>query len=353
LTARDSFVIDFDKETLKQHIKMFCDEKIPDEVIRQTFNLKDKSSWRLGVAREKVRKDEYWVDSITQIYFRPFDIQWIFFHDEVIQRTRKGVMRNMMLGENLGLVTSRQAQSGFRHVLIANKIVDRNLTGTAGKYGSSYLFPLYIYPNIGKRNLFSHTKGLKEREPNINPRLFATLSEVYKKEPTPEEICYYIYAVLYSNIYRKKYAEFLKIDFPKVPFTKDYKIFTKMGDYGKRLVDLHLLKSVEIDQPIVKFQGKNDDRVEKLKYDEKEKRVYFNQGQYFEGITEEVWQYQIGGYQVCNKWLKDRKKRLLSLDDIKHYCKIVTSLQKTIEIQKAIDHIYPEVEQETIEIENR
>jgi len=114
-----------------------------------------------------------------------------------------------------------------------------------------------------------------------------------------------------------------------------------------------MLKSTELDTPISKFQGKGENRVEKLKYDEKEKRVYFNQGQYFEGIKKEVWQYQIGGYQVCNKWLKDRKKKFLSLDDIKHYCKIVTSLQKTIEVQKAIDDIYPEVEKETVEVENR
>ena len=121
-----------------------------------------------------------------------------------------------------------------------------------------------------------------------------------------------------------------------------------MAEYGQNLVDLHLLKSAEIDQPIAKFQGKGGERVEKLKYDENEKCTYINESQYFEGITEEVWQYQIGGYQVCNKWLKDRKKRFLSLDDIKHYCKVVTSLEKTIEVQKAIDDIYPGVEKETI-----
>ncbi len=194
---------------------------------------------------------------------------------------------------------------------------------------------------------------LEKRQLNISPELFEVLTELYKKEPTPEEIFYYIYGVLYSNTYRTKYAEFLKIDFPRIPFTKDYEIFSRMGEYGKRLVGLHLLKSVEIDQPIAKFQGKGGERVEKLRYAEKEKRTYINESQYFEGITEEVWQYQIGGYQVCNKWLKDRKKKLLSLDDIKHYCKIVTSLQKTIEVQKAIDDIYPEVEKETVEIENR
>jgi hypothetical protein len=122
-----------------------------------------------------------------------------------------------------------------------------------------------------------------------------------------------------------------------------------MAEYGKKLVDLHLLKSTELDPPIAKFQGKGDNKVKKLKYEEKERRVYFNESQYFEGIEKEVWEYQIGGYQVCDKWLKDRKGRCLSLDDIKHYCKIVTALQKTLEIQKEIGKIYPELEKEIIE----
>ncbi len=134
------------------------------------------------------------------------------------------------------------------------------------------------------------------------------------------------------------------MDFLIIPFARDYKSFGKMAEYGKRLVDLHLLKSSELDNPVAKFQGKGDNRVEKLRYDEKEQRVHINQGQYFEGITEEVWQYQTGGYQVCDKWLKYRKSRSLSLDDIKHYCNIVTALTKTIEIQKQIDKAYPEIE---------
>ncbi|MEW6326320.1 MAG: type ISP restriction/modification enzyme [Thermodesulfobacteriota bacterium] len=108
---------------------------------------------------------------------------------------------------------------------------------------------------------------------------------------------------------------------------------------GKDLLISILIKSSVVDPPVAKFQGKGNDRVEKLKYDGKEKRVYINQNQYFEGIREDVWQYQIGGYQVCNKWLKDRKDRILSLEDIKHYCEIVTALQKTIEVQKEIDNI--------------
>jgi hypothetical protein len=113
---------------------------------------------------------------------------------------------------------------------------------------------------------------------------------------------------------------------------------------------LHLLKSNELDQPITKFQGKGDNKVEKMTYGEE--RVWINKDQYFDGITEEIWKYQIGGYQVCDKWLKDRKGRILSLDDIKHYCKFVTAIIKTIEIQKKIDNLYPEIEKETIESKN-
>jgi len=345
VTSRDSFVIDSDKESLKRRIRTFCDEKMPDELVRQTFNLKDKSNWKLILAREKVRKDANWEDSIRNILYRPFDIQWIF------ERSRKEVMQHMMQ-QNLGLITNRQIRiEKINHTWVANSLVDYHIMETAN--ANAYLFPLYNYPDTNKIDLFSHTKGAEGKQPNISSELFTTLSKVYKKEPTPEDIFYYIYAVLYSNIYRIKYAEFLKIDFPRVPFTKDYELFSKMAEYGQNLVDLHLLKSAEIDQPIAKFQGKANERVEKLRYDEKEKYVYVNQTQFFEGVTKEVWEYQIGGYQVCNKWLKDRKKRRLSLDDIKHYCKIVTSLQKTIEVQKAIDDSYPEVEKETVEIENR
>jgi len=346
VTSRDSFVIDSDKETLKRRIKMFCDEKMPDELVRQTFNLKDKLNWKLKIAREKVRKDEGWENSITKILYRPFDIRWIFYHHEVIERSRKEVMGHMMQ-KNLGLIFHKREELliPYSHFLVTTDIIEH---GCLSSKTTCYLAPLYLYHETEKEYLFNHTE-----ETNIRPKLFEVLTEVYKKELIPEEIFYYIYAVLYSNIYRTKYADFLKIDFPRIPFTKDYKLFSKMAEYGQSLVDLHLLKSAEIDQPIAKFQGKGDERVEKLRYDEKEKRTYINESQYFEGITKEVWEYQIGGYQVCNKWLKDRKKKFLSLNDIKHYCKIVTSLQKTIEVQKAIDDIYPEVEKETVEIENR
>jgi predicted helicase len=172
------------------------------------------------------------------------------------------------------------------------------------------------------------------------------LIENYKTIPAPEEIFYYIYSVLFSNIYRVNYAEFLKTDFPRIPFTKDYKLFIKLGEYGKQLADLHLLKSEELDIPFAKFQGAGDNRAEKVVF--QPDKVYINSNQYFEGIEEDVWEYQISGYQVLDKWLKDRKERVLLLDDIKHYCKIVYVLKRTIEIQEEIDSLYQEIERTVI-----
>ena len=138
----------------------------------------------------------------------------------------------------------------------------------------------------------------------------------------------------------------MKIDFPRIPFIKDYKLFKQLAELGEKLVALHLLQSPGLEKPVAKFQGKDGNLVEKREY--KDGRVYINDIQYFEGIDLEVWNYHIGGYQVLDKWLKDRKGRYLSAEDIKHYCRIVTALAKTIEIQKEIDTLYPGVEKNLI-----
>jgi len=239
------------------------------------------------------------------------------------------------------LIINRQIRMDkIQHFLATNLPADLHILETAN--ASAYLCPLYLHPN--KQDMFSQES--QERKPNLNPKLIESLAEVYRKEPTPEEIFYYIYGILYSNVYRSKYAEFLKIDFPKVPFTRNYELFTTIGKYGSKLVDLHLMKAAELNNPIVKFQGGGDYRVRRVRYEEKGKQVYINDSQYFEGIEREVWEYQIGGYQVLGKWLKDREK--LSLDDIKHYCQIATALEETIEIQRDIDNIYLDTEKDTI-----
>jgi hypothetical protein len=336
VTSRDNFVIDFDRQDLVGRIKVFRDKELSDEAIFQAFGLKDKANWKLTKSREGVSKDEKWQEAITQILYRPFDVRWIFYHDELIERSRKEVMRHMMR-ENLGLIINRQIRvDKIQHFLATNLPADLHILETAN--ASAYLCPLYLYPD--KEDMFSQES--QQRKPNLNLKLIESLAEAHGKEPTPEEIFYYIYAVLYSNIYRNKYAEFLRIDFPKVPFTRNHELFSTIGKYGRKLVDLHLMKSAELNNPIVRFQGGGDYGVRKVRYEGKGKQVYINDSQYFEGIEREVWEYQIGGYQVLNKWLKDREK--LSLDDIKDYCRIATALEETIKIQRDIDNIYLDIE---------
>ena len=188
----------------------------------------------------------------------------------------------------------------------------------------------------------------KDRTPNIDKAVYENLNKTYKKSLTPEEIIYYIYAVFHSNIYREKYAAFLKIDFPRVPFTSEYKVFKQFANLGEQLVDLHLMKSEQLNKPIAKYQGSGDnDKVEKIVYSEEEQRIYINKEKFFDNISAELWNYQIGGYQVLQKYLKDRKDRIM--DDPRYYCRIVTAIDKTIIIQKQIDQIYNEVERGLIE----
>ena len=267
--------------------------------------------------------------------------------DTNVHSTKRGTSGSIWQDESFDRIVRDQSELNEKLSYMLNNPVKRGLTESPWDYHGWYFN--------------DKTEGTDKNE-GTDRNVCSTVTVNGINNIIPEEIFYYIYAVLYSNSYRTKYAEFLKIDFPRVPFTKDYKVFSSMAEYGKRLVDLHLLKAQELDPPVAKFQGKGSDKVEKVKYepvgqtfvsDTKESlpRIYINNDQYFEGVKQEVWEYQIGGYQVCDKWLKDRKGRRLLLDDIKHYCNVVTALQKTIEIQKAIDNVYPEVEKDTVEFE--
>jgi len=139
----------------------------------------------------------------------------------------------------------------------------------------------------------------------------------------------------------------LKIDFPRVPFTAHYTVFQKIAKYGKKLSDLHVLKSESLNRPVCKYRGSGDnDRIEKIAYDEKTNRVYINNEKFFDNIAPELWHYHIGGYQVLHKFLKDRKGR--TMEDPRLYSRIVTAISKTIALQKQIDDIYNQVEKEMV-----
>lgn len=345
VTARDNLAIDFEKNSLKNKIIMFRNKNLPDELIQNGLKIGENYQWKISEQRKLFQKVDNWENYFSKILYRPFDIRHIYYQDNVVFRTRKEVMRHM-LEENIGLTIGRAGQVvGLEYlwnlVFISDNIIDFNLYYRGGEL----LFPLYLYPDKKNKDLFNHTQIGKV--PNITPLIFKKLSECYKRKPAPEEILYYIYGVFYSNIYRETYAEFLKIDFPRVPFTSDYDLFIEMGKLGKELTALHLLKSSKLDLPIAKYQGSGDnDRVEKVTYKEDEQRIYINEEKYFEGITPKVWNYHIGGYRVLHKYLKDRKDRMM--DDAPRYCRIVTALYKTIEIQKQIDKIYPEIEKNLV-----
>jgi len=339
VTSRDRFVIDFDEKILRNRIEMFRNRALPNESVKNTLKLKDTRNWAVGSIRRKLMDDNNWELYFDKILYRPFDIRFIYYHPLLIERPRLDVMKHMII-ENLAFLTMRQVSldEDYTHFFVSECIAD-NRAFLSSK-GILQFFPLYLYEN-------------SKKIPNILSTLLKKLKENYNKEGKAEEILHYIYAISYSNIYRTKFAEFLKIDFPRVPITANYDLFMEMAELGKKLVDLHLLKSELLSHPIAKFHGKGDSMVEKPIYDGKRSRVYINKTQYFEGIERDVWEYQIGGYPVLSKWLKYRKKRNLSLDDIKHYCKVVTALKRTIEIQDEIDKLYPDVEKDIMEFKEQ
>ena len=360
VTARDALTIAWSKDELWRRIINFT--KLDEETARLTFELgTDSRDWKVKFAQKDLVDSKLDKDRIVNILYRPFDLRYTYYtgNSRGFHCTPRNNVMQHLLKSNLSLISVRQvAEKKFNHTFISSSIVECRITLSNKGYG--YIFPLYIYPETDKKDLFSDHES-EEKKPNINEELIKQLNHnfTFPNPPTnprakravrsdkvvktsPEEIFYYIYAVLYSNTYRTKYAEFLKIDFPRVPFTKNYKLYLELGNLGKQLADLHLLKDEAFVTTISKFEGSGNNEVEKPKYENE--KVWINKERYFDGIKEEVWNYQIGGYQVCEKWLKDRKNRPLTLEEIQTYCKIVTALSKTIEIQNQIDELYPEVE---------
>jgi predicted helicase len=349
VTSRDSFVIDHDRKQLEKKIKQFRDSNYDVDILKATYDLKENENWKIIEQREILRKDHDWQDALNQILYRPFDVQWIFYHDTMIERSRKEIMRHMQ-EDNLALCVGRQGSvtgsNNYDIVFVSENIVDFNLF----RRGGELVFPLYLHQKTEPKKKSAHIQLMMFEpdesylaiRPNISRIVFEELKKNYKKEPTPEEIFYYVYAILYCKTYRTKYAEFLKIDFPYVPFPKNYKLFIQFGKLGKQLADFHLLKSKEPVKTNLMFPVKGNNEIEKLKYEDG--KVWINKTQYFNNVKKEVWQYQIGGYQVCEKWLKDRKGKTLKLEEIINYCKIITALSKTIEIQTEIDKYYLSVE---------
>ena len=218
-------------------------------------------------------------------------------------------------------------------------------------YANNIVFPLYLYPS--NQEIAGGLYQPKERRPNLNPEFIKDFSGKLGLEFIedgkgdlqetfgPEDIFNYAYAVFHSPTYRTRYAEFLKIDFPRLPLTSDKELFKALVAKGAELVALHLMESPKLNPLITQYPIVGPNQVEVVRYDEANQRVYINKSQYFEGVSPEVWNFHIGGYQVCQKWLKDRKGRTLTFDDLLHYQKITVALKETIRLMAQIDALIP------------
>jgi predicted helicase len=260
-------------------------------------------------------------------------------------------MQHLINKINFALCTNRQVNNDFRHVLVSQNITEGNTVSLATRE-RTYIFPLYLYPT-DKPTLFEPdpTSAPDGRRPNLDEKFIQEFAEKLnlkfildgkgdqKKTFAPEDIFNYIYAVFHSPTYRTRYAEFLKIDFPRVPLTSNKKLFWQLANLGDELVQIHLMNCQL--ETITGFPIKGDNMIEKLRYAEPTQtqngRVYINKTQYIDNVPPDIYNFQIGGYQVCNKWLKDRKGREFTDDDFEHYSQIVVILKRTQELMTRID----------------
>ncbi len=184
------------------------------------------------------------------------------------------------------------------------------------------------------------------RRPNLDTGIWLELMKQLGREVSPEDFLAYVYAVLYTPAYREKYAEFLRVGFPRIPMPRSPKTFAAFAEPGRRLIELHTLEAADLVPPSARFFGEGSGVVEKPRYDEVAGRIYINKTQYFEPVSPEAWKYRIGGYQVLEKWLKDRKGRVL--EDAKTYMKVITAVEKTLEVQGGLDEVWPMLEAEAV-----
>jgi len=350
-TKRDDFVYQYTSEEIKNLI--YDIYNLNEDEIRQKYKVGiDGSAWKLKWVKEDILKHE---GRYTSVDYRPFDVRFTYytgFSSGFMARPRSPLMCNM-LETNLAILAIRNSRRdnvfGF---FISNKIVDKD---GVSPFDNCKVFPLYIYSGF----ITKETVNAKHlRIPNLNPEIVKNISEKIKlafspevpKEDTelsltftPTDILDYIYAILYSPTYREKYKEFLKIDFPRIPYPKDQDTFWQLVKLGGELRQIHLLESPVVEKRITTYPQAGNNHVEKVLFEMSEEsskgKVRINPDQYFEGVPKIAWEFYIGGYQPAQKWLKDRKGRTLNFEDIIHYQKIIVALKETDRIMKEIDKI--------------
>ena len=250
--------------------------------------------------------------------------------------------RNIALLVKRGFPYQDRAQ-GF----VSEYISDRRAWSCSGMQGAESVFPLYLYPEPGSID--------SSRRPNLDEHIWAQINAAIGKDTAPEDIFDYIYGILHAPAYRARFKEFLKVDFPRIPYPKDQTEFEHFRSFGNRLRELHLMHSVP-ESPVT-FPESGSMSVEKVEFSSLSPapggcaantapiapelnagRVYINATQYFANVPRTAWEFYIGGYQPAQKWLKDRKGRTLSFDDISHYAKIISVLTETARLMTELDN---------------
>ena len=379
VTARDEFVIDIDREALRSRIADLRSTSMSDDAIRaEYFRGKgskrylpgDSRGWKLPTARRKIREDDQWAKRYTPVLYRPFDVREMYYVPWMVDWPRTEAMPHLAAGANVALIACRQqARAGHQwaQVFVTSRIAESCAISNVTRE-INYVFPLYLYPGVGnaKKALFSRwaSTGRDGRVPNLDSgfvdRIGTATAMQFVSDGCgslqntfgPEDVLAWIYAVFHSTGYRERYEASLKLDFPRVPLPGQGELFRHLVSAGHHLLALHLFESPKLASPITSYNGPRCPTVGRVgwsngtvwldaeKSSARERHRATTPGSIgFQGVPEEAWDFNIGAYQVCHKWLKDRKGRNLSDDDITHYQKIVVALNETIRLMAEIDRV--------------
>jgi hypothetical protein len=335
ITARDELVLDFEPSAILDRIALMMDTSQSDQDLRrQLFEGKgspkyapgDSRGWKLPDARAKLRADKKWRERTALCSYRPFDKRWVYMTEWMVDWSRPEVRSHLELEDNLVLVFPRNTGTArpWEHAFVSREpILGRFFPDSAC---ITYMSPMMAQPlalhGINARPE-GNVRGLDERL-------------------TPLEKVSYIYAILHSPTYRSRYLSQLRSDFPKVPVCLDNELVARLCVLGEELISLHLLESAELDASLVELVGRPTGKVENATWSNDTVWIDNAKSIGFRNVTENVWKFQIGGYQVCEKWLKDRKGRTLTNEDIAHYQNIVISISETIRLIAEIDVIIEE-----------
>ncbi|MCD8437874.1 N-6 DNA methylase [Tenacibaculum dicentrarchi] len=361
-TAHDDFVIKESKEKLLNFYQDFQNSPRDTEYLHKEFNVRKKTGWDILEGYDNIKTEKDLSKYIKPISYRPFDNRYVFYENKLVWRTVRKVMQHFITGDNLGLIFRRQQPEALDlYVFCSKKIIADGYIRSDNKGGES-IAPLYLYPEEKKdTDIFSEDKKGEAiaRVPNLDKKIINKLAKklglkfTNEKEETaktfaPIDVLDYIYAVLHSPNYRETYKEFLKIDFPRVPFPKDEKTFWDLVKLGGEIRKIHLLESPIVEDAITQYLGDGDNIITRkltktdIGYEavtDTHGKVWINDINYFDNVPLVAWEFYIGGYQPAQKWLKDRKGRELDYEDIFHYNKIIVALTQTDKIMKEIDLI--------------